>query len=88
MIRHLDILQTEIGTLNIRTLIRILYMEVLNSVIPEPRQEFYVTKREKKYTSFLFLKKFNIDPNLAYQTKTSTTSYNTLKKLDILPKKF
>ena len=87
MIRHLDILQTEIGTLNIRTLIRILYMEVLNSVIPEPRQEFYVTKREKKYASFLFLKKFNIDPSLAYQTKTFTTNYNTLKKLDILPKK-
>ena len=87
MIRHLDILQTEIGILNIRTLIRVLYMEALNSVKPEPTQNFYLGKSEKKYFNFLFLKKFNLDPSIAYQAKTTVLNYNTLKKLNILPKK-
>lgn len=87
MIRYLDILQNEIGTLNIRTLIRVLYMEALNSVTPEPTQIFYLKNYEKKYSNFLFLKKFNLNPNIAYQPKTSVINYNALKQLDILPKK-
>ena len=62
-------------------------MEALNSVKPEPTQNFYLGKSEKKYFNFLFLKKFNLDPSIAYQTKTAVLNYNTLKKLNILPKK-
>lgn len=87
LIRHLDILENKIGPLKIRTLSRMLYMELLNSVRPEPEQTFYLAKYEKKYYNLSFLKKFSLDTDIVYGLKTPAINYNVLKTLELAPKK-
>lgn len=87
LIRHLDILENKIGPLKIRTLSRMLYMELLNSVRPEPEQTFYLSKYEKKYYNLSFLKKFSLDTDIVYGLKTPAINYNVLKTLELAPKK-
>jgi hypothetical protein len=62
-------------------------MEVMSAVQPEPMQTFYLSKYQKKYTNFLFLRKFGFDPKIAYQSRTIPFDYNQLKSLKITPKK-
>jgi hypothetical protein len=88
LIRNIDILTDRIGPLSPRALIRIIYIEVMNAVRPEPMQTFYLSKYQKKYTNFLFLRKFGFDPQIAYQIRTIPFDYSQLKCLKITPKKF
>jgi hypothetical protein len=76
------------GKLSPRAYTRILFMEGKTAVQPDPKQTFYLSSLEKKYTSFTFLKKANLDPKIAYEVKTSVLNYNTLKNLNLIPKKF
>jgi hypothetical protein len=86
-IRNIDILVDQIGPLSHRTIGRILYMEAMSSVKPEPMQTFYLSKLQAKYCNFHFLKKFGLDPKIAYQPRTIIVDYKTLKILDLAPKK-
>jgi hypothetical protein len=83
----MDILKDKIGPLSSRTLMRILYMEAMLAVKPEPMQTFYITKLQTKYSNFTFLKKFGFNPKIAYQPRVIILDYNILKNLNLTPKK-
>jgi hypothetical protein len=86
-IRNIDLLEAKIGPLSPQTIARILYMETMNSVQPEPNQVFFLNERTHRYSNFFFLKRFGFDPSIAYATRTYPLDFNKLKFLNFSIKK-
>jgi hypothetical protein len=86
-IRNIDLLEAKIGPLSPQTITRILYIETMNSVKPEPNQVFFLKDRTHKYSNFYSLRKFGFDPSIAYSTKTYPLDFNKLKFLHFSIKK-
>jgi hypothetical protein len=93
LIRNLDLLTSLLGgKLPMDTAVRVVYMDVQQSVNFQPRQDFSITKKQDKYTELpswykLKFKPEDVDLNTNNDVSTCPTEFNYIQNFDYKPKK-
>lgn len=90
VIRHIDILTDMLGgVFPMESLGRIIYIDVMYSSKPQPRQDFSICKKQLKYAKIPSLKNFKIHTKDNYtfpapQTHSLGCDFNSISNLNLL----
>lgn len=93
LIRNIDILTSLLGgKLPMDVAMRVVFMDVQQSVNFQPRQDFSITKNQDRYTELpswykLKFKPEGVDFDSSNSVNTCTTEYNYIQNFEYKPKK-